>query len=394
MSQLDDMMRTLAPNGIRYCALSEVAILQRGTRVVRGQLATTGEIPVYQNSLTPMGYHTESNFPQDTTFVICAGAAGEIGYSDVDFWAADDCTCVVCSDQLLNRYVYHALLNQEPFILSQVRKASIPRLSRTALEKLVIPVPPIEVQREIVRILDNFTLLTAELTAELTARQKQYEYYRDQLLTFVDNGGGVTRSDIKWCSLIDLCDYVDYRGKTPHKTDEGVFLVTAKNIKKGYIDYNASCEYIASDDYSDVMRRGLPQIGDLLITTEAPCGNVALVDREDIALAQRVIKYRPKNPNQIMTAFMKHYMLSKEFQTKLLAQTTGGTVQGIKGSKLHLMLIPIPSLIEQQKIVSILDRLDSLCNDLSTGLPAEIAARQKQYEYYRDKLLTFKPLEA
>lgn len=92
--------------------------------------------------------------------------------------------------------------------------------------------------------------------------------------------------------LIDVCDYVDYRGKTPKKVESGIFLVTAKNIRKGYIDYESSKEYIASDDFDNVMRRGTAKIGDILITTEAPCGNVALVDKEDIALAQRVIKYR------------------------------------------------------------------------------------------------------
>ena len=98
--------------------------------------------------------------------------------------------------------------------------------------------------------------------------------------------------------LIDGCEYVDYRGKTPNKTENGVFLVTAKNVKAGYIDYEASQEYIAEEDYDEVMHRGMPQIGDVLITTEAPCGNVAQVDREDIALAQRIIKYRG-HENQI-----------------------------------------------------------------------------------------------
>ena len=169
--------------------------------------------------------------------------------------------------------------------------------------------------------------------------------------------------------------------------------MTAKNIRKGYIDYEKSQEYISPDDYPDVMRRGIPQIGDVLITTEAPCGNVAQVDKADIALAQRVIKYRPKDTNKLNATYLKHILLGTEFQNKLLLAATGGTVKGIKGSKLHKLTIPIPSLKEQQRVVDILDRFDTLCNDLTSGLPAEIAARQKQYEYYRDKLLTFQPLE-
>ena len=192
--------------------------------------------------------------------------------------------------------------------------------------------------------------------------------------------------------LGELCDYVDYRGKTPKKVDQGIFLVTAKNVRMGFIDYEKSKEYISKDDYLEVMRRGLPKIGDLLITTEAPCGNVALVDREDIALAQRIIKYRPKREN-VNRNFLKHYLLSKEFQDVLQKNATGGTVKGIKGSKLHELNVPVPPLEVQQRIVGILDRFDTLCNDISSGLPAEIEMRQKQYEYYRDKLLTFKELK-
>lgn len=192
--------------------------------------------------------------------------------------------------------------------------------------------------------------------------------------------------------LGELCDYVDYRGKTPKKVDQGIFLVTAKNVRMGFIDYEKSKEYISKDDYLEVMRRGLPKIGDLLITTEAPCGNVALVDREDIALAQRIIKYRPKREN-VNRNFLKHYLLSKEFQDVLQKNATGGTVKGIKGSKLHELNVPVPPLEVQQRIVDILDRFDTLCNNISDGLPAEIAMRQKQYEYYRDKLLTFKELK-
>lgn len=243
-----------------------------------------------------------------------------------------------------------------------------------------IAVPPLEVQCEIVHILDDFTLLSAELSAELKARQKQYEYYNYNLLKF---------ENIPYYTLEELCDIVDYRGKTPKKTNEGIFLVTAKNIRKGYIDYEKSQEFISEQDYAEVMRRGMPKVGDVLITTEAPCGNVAQVDDENIALAQRVIKYRPKD-NRLDSTFLKYILLGEEFQTKLNGKATGGTVKGIKGSILHKLTIPLPSIEEQRKIVKILDRFNKLCNDISEGLPAEINARQKQYEYYRDKILTFK----
>lgn len=184
MSKLEKLIAELCPDGIEYRCLKDSVSIMRGTRVVKNQLMETGEYPVFQNCLTPMGYYNKFNCKENTVFIIVAGAAGEIGYSSTDFWAADDCFCLICPPNLESRFLYHNLLSQHNFILSKVRRASIPRLARDVVENLSIPVPPLPVQREIVRILDNFTELTAELTAEIEARQKQYEYYRDKLLSF------------------------------------------------------------------------------------------------------------------------------------------------------------------------------------------------------------------
>lgn len=168
--------------------LGDVANISRGVRVVRSQLGTDGKYPVFQNSMTPLGYHEKSNCLANTTFVIGAGAAGEIGYSRTDFWAADDCFYLNCSDTLNSRYVYYALLCQQQYISSKVRRSSVPRLSRSDIESIVIPIPPTDVQQYIVNILDRFDALCNDLTsglpAEIEARKKQYEYYRDRLLTF------------------------------------------------------------------------------------------------------------------------------------------------------------------------------------------------------------------
>ena len=159
--------------------------------------------------------------------------------------------------------------------------------------------------------------------------------------------------------LIEVCDYVDYRGKTPTKTEDGIFLVTAKNVKDGFIDYETSKEYISENAYEEVMRRGKPEIGDVLITTEAPCGNVAQVNKADIALAQRIIKYRG-HIGVVDNTYLKHYLLSPEFQKILNAKSSGGTVQGIKGSILHQQKIIYPSYEEQKKIGQHMDSLDNL----------------------------------
>ena len=159
--------------------------------------------------------------------------------------------------------------------------------------------------------------------------------------------------------LIEVCDYVDYRGKTPTKTEDGIFLVTAKNVKDGFIDYETSKEYISENAYEEVMRRGKPEIGDVLITTEAPCGNVAQVNKADIALAQRIIKYRGYI-GVVDNTYLKYYLLSPEFQKILNAKSSGGTVQGIKGSILHQQKIIYPSYEEQKKIGQHMDSLDTL----------------------------------
>ncbi|MBL1226560.1 restriction endonuclease subunit S [Enterococcus sp. BWR-S5] len=147
---------------------------------------------------------------------------------------------------------------------------------------------------------------------------------------------------------------VDYRGKTPKKTDEGIFLVTAKNIKNGKIDYEISKEYIAIDDYPTVMSRGLPKLSDVLFTTEAPLGEVANVDREDIALAQRVIKFRGKK-DVLDNYFFKYWVLSKGFNQNLLSLATGSTALGIKASKLYNLRLLLPPLYIQKLIVDFLN---------------------------------------
>ncbi len=188
MSRLDELIKELCPDGVEYKTLGEVATINRGVRVTRDMLQIDGKIPVYQNALTPLGYFDKSNRKAFTTFVISAGAAGQVGFSDVDFWAADDCYTFDNLNGLNGKYLYYFLQTKQSYIDSRVRKGSIPRISRDNFEKLSVPVPPLPVQEEIVRILDSFTSLTAELinelAAEIEARKKQYEYYRDKLLSF------------------------------------------------------------------------------------------------------------------------------------------------------------------------------------------------------------------
>ena len=189
MESIEQMIKRLCPKGVEYVKLGEVCEIRRGIRVVKKQLCEEDGYQVFQNSLTSLGLYESSNRKAGTTFVICAGAAGEIGYCYSEFWAADDCSTVE-SDVLTDRFIYFYLMTQQYKLKSQVRKASVPRLSREAIENLLIPLPPMEIQNRIVEVLDKMTTLTAELEAELEARKQQYEYYRGKLLTFNEIGGG------------------------------------------------------------------------------------------------------------------------------------------------------------------------------------------------------------
>ena len=383
MSKLDELIRELCPDGVEYKKLVDAVSIERGKRVVRSQLSISGKYPVYQNSLTPLGYHTDYNYNANTTFIIVAGAAGEIGFSDKAFWAADDCFAVVCPENVLNRYIYHLLLNNQNQLISKVRKASIPRLSRSAIENLVIPIPPLDVQREIVRILDNFTNLTAELTAELTARKTQYSYYRDKLLTF--------NIPIKWEPMEKEFPFIrnGFVGTvTPYFTGEeqGVRYLEGTNIHDGVISDNEIL-YVSKEFHQKHIRNELKN-GDILMVQSGHVGECAVVD-DKYAGANCHALIIMSNAGHCNSRFVMHYLRSTEGKAKLKKITTGGTVKHILASNMKKFMIPVPPLDVQNRIVNVLDNFEKICSDLNIGLPAEIEARQKQYEYYRDKLLTF-----
>ena len=187
MSKLHYLDKLLDGAEVEWVALGKLVELKRGKRLVKSQLEEIGDYPVYQNSMKPLGFYHEGNADSDTVFIISAGAAGEIGYSKIDFWAADDVYICLTASIVSSKFLYNYLLSQQEKILGQVRRASIPRLSKLAIERLLIPIPcpnnpqkSLAIQTEIARILDAFT----ELTTELSLRQKQYQYYRDLLLNF------------------------------------------------------------------------------------------------------------------------------------------------------------------------------------------------------------------
>jgi type I restriction enzyme S subunit len=232
----------------------------------------------------------------------------------------------------------------------------------------IVPLP--EEQRAIAAFLDRET---AKIDALVAKKERLIELLQEKRAALItravtkglDPNVPMKDSGVEWLGEIPthwevrpFTKYVieksDYRGKTPEKVASGVFLVTARNVRMGLIDYECSQEFIAEEDYDGVMRRGLPKKGDVLFTTEAPLGNVALVDREDIALAQRIIRFR-MNPHYFDSRFTLFAMMSDYFQSQLHSLSTGSTAEGLKASKLPALRLLAPPINEQLKIVTLID---------------------------------------
>lgn len=385
MSKLQELIRELCPEGVEFKKLGEVCDIKRGIRVVKNDLMDNGNYPVYQNSLIPLGYYNQNNYPANTTFIISAGAAGEIGFADTPIWAADDCLTITCPHNVSDKFVYYDLIDNKIFFTSKVRRASVPRLSRRIVENFEIPLPPLEVQNEIVRILDAFTSYAADLQAELQARKEQYEYYRNKLLTFDEDD-----ERVKWMTLGEIGTFV--RGNGLQKkdfTDAGIGCIHYGQI---YTYYGTSTS-VTKSFVSHELAQKLTKVkkGNLIIACtseniEDVCKAVVWLGDEDIVTGGHAcVLAHNENPKYIAYFFQTQYFFQ---QKKKYAR--GAKVIDIKITDLEKISIPISPLSEQQRIVSILDKFESLVNDLSEGLPAEIAAVQEQYEYYRNKLLTFK----
>ena len=396
-------------SNVEYKRLGNIAIIERGKRVVRNDLSQKIGYPVYQNALNPLGYYTDKNRNANSVFIIGAGAAGEIGYSYVDYWAADDCFTFVCDDKLNQRYLYFLLMSKQAYLKNNVRKSSIPRLPRIALENMEIPVPPLSVQENIVKILDRFDKLNNDMSeglpAEIEARKKQYEYYRDTLLSFDDKACSqivkverereLTRiKAIKWLKLGEIASII--RGGNFQKKD---FVEQGKPcIHYGQIytrlgtTTSKSITYLNDDVYSK-SKKAMPNDIVMAVTSENiedVCKSTVWLGNEDIAVSGHTAIIHPSINSKYLAYYFQTTMFFK--QKRKLAH--GTKVIEVTPDKLNDIIIPVPPLEEQERIVSILDRFDKLCNDISEGLPAEIEARQKQYEYYRDKLLMFKRVEA
>ena len=280
-------------------------------------------------------------------------------YFDKPFWTVDTQFYSEIHEGYSPKFLYYIFCTEN--WSKHDESTGVPSLSAKNVENTYKHIPSYSEQQKIADFLSNVdSVITAE-TKILNTLQKRKKALMQKLFTQqlrFKSDDGTDFPAWEESTLEKECDYVDYRGKTPKKVSTGIFLVTAKNIKLGYIDYECSKEYIAENDYNEVMHRGKVKLGDVLITTEAPCGNVAQIDNENVALAQRVIKYSSKG--RLNNTFLKYYFLSDLFRTIINEKATGSTVKGIKGSVLHKQKVIVPSLAEQQKLSDCLSSMDSL----------------------------------
>ena len=279
------------------------------------------------------------------------------------------------------RYLYHWLLQQSNNILyASTGSAAQPNLSSEKMMSFKIPLPAMEIQGEIARILDDFALLSSELSIELSiefqARKKQYNFYRDQLL---NNGN---KCNVK--RLYEIANIYDGIHQTPEYTNRGVPFISVENIN----DIYGSTKYISKEAFENYKIK--PKENDIFMTRIGTVGKCAIVTKKnELAYYVSLALIRP-NTEIIDSRYLKHYIESSLGRSELYKRTLHYAVP-IKINKTDIgeIIIKYPNLIIQRKIVDVLDNFESICNDLNIGLPAEIEARKKQYEYYRDMLLTF-----
>ena len=395
MSNLEELIEKSCPDGVEYKSLIDLCDVlygfpcdaskfnddMIGLPLVRIRDVLEGKSDTYTIESVPEEYKIHSGD-------LLVGMDGNF---HVGIWK--DIEAILCqrvcrisskdNDVLLDGFLNHLIGPIMKKIELGKQSGTVKHLLAKDIKAIKLPVPPLEVQREIVRILDNFTFLTTELAAELAARQKQYEYYRDLLLTFKSNESTILNERtnelelsgaIRWMKLGDIADIGTGNGNTNEGLDTGKypFFVRSQDIKyKNEYDFDETA-IITSGDGVGV-------------------GKIFHFVSGKYALHQRAYRVHIISDNVLPKYFF--YYFKNSFLTYISKASFHSSVTSIRRPMMINFPVPVPPLEVQQRIVGILDRFDVLCNDISSGLPAEIEARQKQYEYYRDKLLTFKELK-
>lgn len=389
MKNLETLIQELCSDGVEFVKLGDVLDYEQPTKyIVKCKDYQNEGMPVLTAGQTfILGYTDETNgifeASKENPVIIFDDFTTSFHWVDFNFKvksSAMKMLRVLSEREVSFRFVYYAM----KCIKYQSLEHSRQWISKYS--QIEIPLPPIEVQTEIVRILDKFTSLEAELEAELDCRKRQYEYYRDKLLSF-DNVGG---QEVEWKKMSEVGTFI--RGNGLQKkdfTEEGVGCIHYGQLYTHYGTSATETITYCSSELAKKLRKA--EKGDIVIATtsenvEDVCKAVAWLGEEEIAVSGDAFIYKhTQNPK-----YMAYLFQTASFFNYKKKKATGTKVIRLTGEAMGNYLAPIPSLEEQHRIVSILDRFESLTTSLQSGLPAEIAARRQQYEHYRDKLLTFK----
>jgi len=354
--------RLLQGDEVVWKPLGEVAELKRGTTITK-KTSNEGIYPVISGGQQPAYYIDRFNRDGETITVAGSGAyAGFVMYWNEPIFVGDAFSIKANEEQVLPRYIYHFLLSIQEKIHDLKSGGGVPHVYAKDVARFVIPLPPLSVQQEIVRILDKFTQLEAELEAELDCRKRQYEYYRSKLLTFNEIEGGGT--EIVWKTLGEVCINI-FSGKNKDRNDNASYPI-----------------YGSTGIIGKTNKKAFSSKQILVARVGANAGYVHIAEGEyDVSDNALIIQHN----GNINLKFLYYILVN----IKLNQYAKGGGQPLITARELKSIIIPLPPLEEQQRIASILDKFDTLVNSISEGLPKEIALRRKQYEYYREKLLSF-----
>ncbi|MGC4429245.1 restriction endonuclease subunit S [Streptococcus suis] len=373
MNHIEKMLQDYCPNGVEWKELGEVCVVNKGKQLNKTFLVDDGQYPAYNGGKTYSGRTDSYNVTENTVIISQGGAsAGFVNFVTTKFWANAHCYYLLPDiTRVNNRYLYHFLKMKQSYLMDFQHGAGIPALKSDKITKMPLPLPPLKIQEEIVQILDKFTEyvteLTAELTAELTLRQKQYNYFRDYLLNFdSDSSGGANNKvyQVEWKTLGDIAKLKN--GKDWKSLSVGDVPV--------YGSGGAMGEFVSEYAYNKPTVL-IPRKGSIsnIFYLEKPFWNVD------------TIYYTEIDDSQVVPRYLYYYLTTIDLESMATNPTRPSLTQAI----LDKLPIPVPPLPIQSRIVQVLDNFDAVCNDLNIGLPKEIELRQKQYEYFREKLLTF-----
>ncbi len=395
MHKIERLLQTLAPKGVEFRKLGEVCDFQKGKSITK-KAVTFGKVPVISGGRQPAYYHNEANRSGETIAISSSGVyAGYVSYWDIPVFLADSFSVSPKQKTLMPKYLFHYLTTQQDAIHATKSMGGIPHVYSKDLQKFLIPIPPLEIQQEIIKILDAFTELNTELNTELKARKKQYQYYQNMLLDF--NDINQNHKDAKMSAktypkrLKTLLHTLAPKGVEFRKLGEVINILKGKQLNKelllDYGKYPVMNGGIYASGYWNEYNTDYPKI--IISQGGASAGYVNYMTSKFWAGAHcYAIEL---NSEKLNYKFLYYFL--KNSQTILMKSQFGAGIPALNKADIETLTIPIPPLEIQQEIVKILDQFSLLTTDLLAGIPAEIKARKKQYEYYREKLLTFKPLQ-